>query len=106
MILNVVFAIFYLSSINSVLNSQSVSRNIIQKMHGRHALLKIAPTNYNIYNECNYLATINANNFNYANSKLCDLKITVKTSKKYHETRLRPLIDTWFKFVSSKVNKT
>jgi hypothetical protein len=36
-------------------------------------------------------------------SKLCDLTVTVKTTKNNHFFKLRTIVDTWFRLVPSKV---
>ncbi|CAF0860453.1 unnamed protein product [Brachionus calyciflorus] len=39
---------------------------------------------------------------NSIDSKLCDLVITIKTTKENHETKLKAIIETWFTLVPSK----
>ena len=55
------------------------------------------------YDKCkclNYSRFIFSKNFD----QLCDLLITVKTTKKHHDVRLKVIIDTWVRMVKSKVS--
>jgi len=62
-----------------------------------------SPNSYsNVYNDCNYLKLVSDGK--YALDKFsCDLLITVKTTKRFHESRTRILIDTWFGLIPDKV---
>lgn len=53
------------------------------------------------YNSCHNLKYKSDLKFN---KDYCDLFITVKTTKLNHETKLKPIIETWFNFVRSKVS--
>jgi hypothetical protein len=59
---------------------------------------------YNIYNDCNHLESITDKKF-VLNKFPCDLLITVKSTQRFHESRLRVVIDTWFGLIPNKVNE-
>ena len=62
-----------------------------------------APNFYTkVYNDCNYLKSITDGKF-VLNALECDLLITVKTTQRFHESRIRVLIDTWFGLIPNKV---
>ena len=55
------------------------------------------------YDKCKCL---NYSRFSFSKyfDQLCDLLITVKTTKKHHDVRLKEIIDTWVLMVKSKVS--
>jgi hypothetical protein len=80
------FSIFLLSSMNIYLNSLKKRSNSINKQNNE---LK--------FNDCNYL------NNSLNNLALCDLIITIKTTKQNHKTKLLNIIETWYDLIFSKV---
>ena len=55
-------------------------------------------------NECFLMRNLmNKRSKNKNIDKLCDLLITIKTTKTNHRSRIKLIIDTWFKLISSKV---
>jgi hypothetical protein len=63
----------------------------------------VLSTNEN-YDECKYLryASIDGDDSNELN-KLCDLTVTVKTTKNNHFFKLKTIVDTWYRLAPSKV---
>lgn len=54
-------------------------------------------------NECFLMRNLmNKRSKNKNIDKLCDLLITIKTTKTNHRSRIKLIIDTWFKLISSK----
>jgi len=107
-VLFVLFWIFFILNINFYAkNSFYESRRYNFQIIRNKYIIKKSVNNVDedkspIFNKCNYL---NYSQFNYSMyfDRLCDLLITVKTTKKYHSIRLKAIIDTWVQMVKSKV---
>lgn len=54
----------------------------------------VKPSSINTIDQCNLLTN---------NTELCNISITVKTTKSNHQKRLKPIIQTWFSHLSQKV---
>ena len=109
-VLFALFWLFFILNVNFYANNSfyESKRFNLQIVRNKYVLKK----NVNSFNEdkrlpfnqCNFL---NYSQFNYSIyfNRLCDLIITVKTTKKYHNTRLKEITETWVQMIKSKVLK-
>lgn len=78
-----------------------VKLNVLQK--SRIQILEAK--NRQLNSEC-FIMSYKTKNHSKNNKidQLCDLLITIKTTIANHKTRIKLIVDTWFKLISSKVN--
>lgn len=100
----VLFSMFFLFSINIYLKSPKkfLNKSLIKQQQ----ITTVATTSTSTksilnYNDCNFLKY----RFNETDS-MCDLMITVKSTKRNHEKKLKAIIDTWFNLIPLKVIKS
>ncbi len=108
-VLFVLFWMFFILNVNFYANNSfyESKRYNFQIVKNKY-VLKNNVNNFNadksdFYDKCKYL---NYSQFSFTKYfyQLCDLLITVKTTKKHHDVRLKTILDTWVSMVKSKVN--
>lgn len=116
----VLFSMFFLFSINIYLKSPKKLLQINTKYTTLHSNSKLKTTSsptpattntskiairrldtaIKTFNDCNFLNDSSL----YDNRSICDLLITIKSTRRNHDKKLKAIIDTWFNLVPSKVN--